>query len=472
VGPLTSAVSNEDPLLAQLLKAKGKMDTFAINCLTELLSLMAKDEDIARFIYRSAPPTYQMARYTDWIRPYLLYQRSEAERTSSYTYYKTKYENILKSIKYLDTFEDNFVAKFHQEELEALEKAEQTEVFTQDVQKDWMAYKHSEVTPHFPPQLIIGKQTQDDKEFMVYDEDPLVKVTLSEVTCEYNYSNPTEYFNLSIPHIEFKTNMYTTISYAQFKKNAFELEKKQRIEELKAQNAAATPNTSAESTAEATNDAVNDNEDPQSSSATQQQVVDATLEAKIKAIESESLPPLHVRHWFETKREGAILLKVSVTSKHKKKIKVAVGFSVEPEDLPSLNVNLPKSLFKDKFVDSDTKCYLHLQKLDLTRADWGTFKIIVAAKEVEGGVPQAPPLPTAGSYPFALRQVGYATMGLGIPMNYVMLPAAAVAPQDNVSVLCRECGASNDVGMDFCDRCGEALVMFEENIQNDYYTNS
>jgi len=86
------------------------MDTFAINCLTELLSLMAKDEDIARFIYRSAPPTYQMARYTDWIRPYLLYQRSEAERTSSYTYYKTKYENILKSIKYLDTFEDKFVA--------------------------------------------------------------------------------------------------------------------------------------------------------------------------------------------------------------------------------------------------------------------------------------------------------------------------------------------------------------------------
>lgn len=53
-----------------------------------------------------------------------------------------------------------------------------------------------------------------------------MKVTVSEVTCEYNYSNPTEYFNLSIPHIEFKTNVYTTLSYAQMKKNAFELEKK------------------------------------------------------------------------------------------------------------------------------------------------------------------------------------------------------------------------------------------------------
>ena len=82
--------------------------------------------------------------------------------------------------------------------------------------------------------MIIGRQTQDDKEFLVYDEDPLVKVTISEVTCEYNYSNPTDYFNLSIPHIEFKTNTYSTLSYAQTKKNEFEPEKKQRIEAIKA----------------------------------------------------------------------------------------------------------------------------------------------------------------------------------------------------------------------------------------------
>ena len=101
------------------------------------------------------------------------------------------------------------------------------------MQKDWLAYHHSEVIPHFPPQLIIGKQTQDDKEFMVFDEDPLVKVTISEVTCEYNYSNPTDSFNLSIPHIEVRTNPYTTVSYQQMKLNLFEAEKKKRIEEAK-----------------------------------------------------------------------------------------------------------------------------------------------------------------------------------------------------------------------------------------------
>lgn len=68
--PLTNA-HNEDALLTQLMKCKGRLDTFAINCLKEMLSLMAKDDVIARFIYKSGPPSYQYARYVDWIRPYL-----------------------------------------------------------------------------------------------------------------------------------------------------------------------------------------------------------------------------------------------------------------------------------------------------------------------------------------------------------------------------------------------------------------
>jgi hypothetical protein len=36
-----------------------------------MLSLMAKDDTIALFVYKSAPPTYQSSRFVDWIRPYL-----------------------------------------------------------------------------------------------------------------------------------------------------------------------------------------------------------------------------------------------------------------------------------------------------------------------------------------------------------------------------------------------------------------
>ena len=105
--------------------------------------------------------------------------------------------------------------------------------FTEEVQKDWLAYNHHEVMEHFPPQLIIGKQTADDVQFLVHDEDPLVKVVISEVPCEYNYSNPTGIFNLSIPHIEVRTNMYTTQSYRQSKQREYEELKKVREDKAK-----------------------------------------------------------------------------------------------------------------------------------------------------------------------------------------------------------------------------------------------
>jgi hypothetical protein len=212
-------MSPEEPLLAQLLKCKGKLDTFAINCLKEMLSLMAKDQEIARFVYNAAPPTYFSARYSDWFRPYLEYQRADVERTNMYAYNKAKYDNILKSLQYLDLYEQRWVALFKQEEALQLEEAKKDNYFTEDVQRDWLAFNHKEVIEHYPPQLIIGKQTQDDVTVLVHDSDPLVKVTVSEVTCDYNYSNPTMFFNLSIPHIELKTNAYTTVSYQQWKQN-------------------------------------------------------------------------------------------------------------------------------------------------------------------------------------------------------------------------------------------------------------
>lgn len=114
---------------------------------------------------------------------------------------------------------------YAKEEQERYEQASTTEEFKQ-VAEDWLAYHNPEVIKHFPPQYIIGKQTQEDREFLVYEENPLVKVVVYEITCEYNYSNPTLYFNLSLPHIELKTNNYQTLSYNQYKKSQFETERR------------------------------------------------------------------------------------------------------------------------------------------------------------------------------------------------------------------------------------------------------
>ena len=107
----------------------------------------------------------------------------------------------------------------------------------------------------------------------------------------------------------------------------------------------------------------------------------------------------------------------------------------------------------------------------MTKPEWGKFRVVVVSKEVEGGIPKPPPMIKGfgiSSSPFMISRVGYATMGMGMPSNYVMMPA----PQDNVTVICKDCSAPNDAGQDFCDRCGEPLLLYEENIQNDYYTGS
>ena len=119
----------DDSLLAQLLRCKGKLDTFAINCLKEMLSLMAKDETIARFIFKSAPPTYQCARYSDWFRPYLEYQKSEVERTNAYSYFKNKHDALVKSLDYLDRFEKKFLPIFKEEEDQKFFEIEQDDTF-------------------------------------------------------------------------------------------------------------------------------------------------------------------------------------------------------------------------------------------------------------------------------------------------------------------------------------------------------
>jgi len=63
-------------------------------------------------------------------------------------------------------------------------------------------------------------------EHLIFDEDPNIKVSIYEVSNEYNYSNPTGFFNISLPHIEAKTTMYQTMSYLQYKRAVIENERR------------------------------------------------------------------------------------------------------------------------------------------------------------------------------------------------------------------------------------------------------
>lgn len=188
---------------------------------------MSKDDIIARFVYNTPPHTYQFARFTDWFRIYLENQKQETERSTSYNaYFKNKFDSVVKALTYLDRVEVKYNL-FKEEERLAYERTKNEEGKDfEEVEKDWLAYQNPDVIEHFPPQIIIGRQVADDREFLVYDEDPNVKVSIYEIACEYNYSNPTGFFNISLPHVEAKTTMYQTMSYMQFKKACIENERR------------------------------------------------------------------------------------------------------------------------------------------------------------------------------------------------------------------------------------------------------
>jgi len=76
--------------------------------LKDLLSLCAKDDEIARFIYNTAPPTYQHARFSDWFRGYLQNQMEEvnSKNLSTYSYYANRIPSLKKALAHLEVYEE------------------------------------------------------------------------------------------------------------------------------------------------------------------------------------------------------------------------------------------------------------------------------------------------------------------------------------------------------------------------------
>jgi hypothetical protein len=78
--------------------------------------------------------------------------------------------------------------------------------------KQWMI-DHPETITHWPPQYIVGKQVAEEKQVIAEYEDDFCKIELFAVDCEWNYSNPTGIFNLSLPHVLTRLANYTNVSY-------------------------------------------------------------------------------------------------------------------------------------------------------------------------------------------------------------------------------------------------------------------
>lgn len=176
------------------------------------------------------------------------------------------------------------------------------------------------------------------------------------------------------------------------------------------------------------------------------------------------MPALVVRNWFDNKREGAVLLKVQVTNRLKKKVKVSLLLEpAEGQDPATLNMRLPVSDLKDKFYDADTKVFIHLVKID-PRLPWGRLKVRVISKE-EAAIPRPPAMLSINGVPM---QSTYAeSVKLPTLVNFVSVGTASDVP-----IPCSSCKHINYQGMTFCAGCGESVDGGDmENVQviDNYY---
>jgi hypothetical protein len=107
--PVLGAAADE-ALVAQILKCRGRFEQQCIACLKELLGLMVKDRDVAKFVWKLPAHNYQFCRFIGWFRPYLQEQIAEQNRMTAGigAHYKTKIELLNKAVAHLEALEPLF----------------------------------------------------------------------------------------------------------------------------------------------------------------------------------------------------------------------------------------------------------------------------------------------------------------------------------------------------------------------------
>ena len=155
------ARNHDDALLNLLWKYQGRMDSFTLTCLEFLGDLLAADEAIAEYFSNLAAPNYTMARYTDWMVPYLKKQLAETKKYPG-TGTEEKAARIVKIQGVLEKYQQYLDAK----------------------KADSVSY--------------VIHEAVEEKVVKVVDIDDTLELTVTQIGCKWRESRPTAESNVSL----------------------------------------------------------------------------------------------------------------------------------------------------------------------------------------------------------------------------------------------------------------------------------
>jgi hypothetical protein len=331
--------ATDEALVAQIIKCKGRFDQQCIACLKELLGLMAKDQDVAKFVWNLPPYNYQSARFIDWFRPYLQEQIAEQNRmtTGIGTYYKAKMDMLNKAMAHLEALEPLF-KELEGQQMERMAKcmADGGSGEFKDIAEHWIGATCKEVIRHFPPQLVIGRPVAAEREIFALDAESHVRVRIFEIDHEYAYSAPTGLFNLAAPHVARRTNHYSIETYEQHAKSTM---KQRPIQEQ----------ADAEDLSEPQQMSQEDRPEAQTAAST--------------AVEEWTSP---ARQWATSSRVAPVLMRVLLTNTSETD-DVKVWYRLGTKNPAGANVTLPLSSRKAYISAKSQTVIENLVKIDPTK---------------------------------------------------------------------------------------------------------
>lgn len=199
--------SQNNSLLQILWRYANKMDNYIVYALSSFLQIVVLDEHLMRYLISINPPTYQYARYIDWITPYLLNEQTKNMKQNYNKLLQTKKASLIslglscmekiKEQARIWEFEALTARGINPEDFYTapnnFKKPERTE--NQIVDED---EEETPVIRTFPEPYIIGGPTKI--ETVKEEEIDGVILKVQVLTTEVVKSNPNFFKNFSLTH--------------------------------------------------------------------------------------------------------------------------------------------------------------------------------------------------------------------------------------------------------------------------------
>lgn len=198
--PMTLS-GRESSLLSLLTRYRGRVDVYVVNCLNTLFDIIIGNEFLSEFMFNLDPLTYESARFTDWIRPYLQKELEKASRViSAYSAHNKKEKSIKKCFSCLEKYEQKL--KNYNRKLQGLEPEEEKEVAEGEESKEGKETENK-ILQAIPKRYIINCATKIEKVSEESREDEGITMIVHKVYCEIAESQPTSTGNDTLPSYAF-----------------------------------------------------------------------------------------------------------------------------------------------------------------------------------------------------------------------------------------------------------------------------